>query len=189
MTSESFCLTFEDHVKKRHPDFFYASVYVSASLCLCQPASLSVYVSASLRLRPPVPLPVCVPASLHPQHCSAPSLISPIVIPLIRFCLFFSLVLFFPFFPYLIFSFLFFLFFTFFFTFSSSLIFSLPILLTLLVLPRHTLFSPKVCIANRFPDIGQLSLPRHTFFCQKPCIANKLCEIATYPMQRHPLLS
>ena len=99
----------------------FPSAYVSVRLCFRPPASMPACVSASLRLRPPVPLPVCVlaslyPVSLHPQHCSASSLISPIFIQLIRFCLFFSLVLFFPFFPYLIFSFLFFLF------FSSSLL-------------------------------------------------------------------
>ena len=82
---------------------FYASAYVSVRLCF----------------RPPASMPACVSASLHPQHCSASSLISPIFIQLIRFFLFFSLVLFFPFFPYLIFSFLFFLFFLF---FSSSLL-------------------------------------------------------------------
>ena len=164
-------------MSRRGTLIFYASAYVSVRLCFRPPASMPACVSASLRLRPPVPLPVCVlaslcfrppvplpvcvPASLHPQHCSASSLISPIFIQLIRFFLFFSLVLFFPFFPYLIFSFLFFLF------FSSSLIFSLPIpiLLTLLVLPATHLFLSKTCIASI------------------------LCEIATYPMQRHTLLS
>ena len=119
-------------MSRRGTLIFYASAYVSVRQRLCPPASMPACVSASLRLRPPVPLPVCVlaslcfrppvplpvcvPASLHPQHCSASSLISPIFIQLIRFFLFFSLVLFFPFFPYLIFSFLFFLF------FSSSLL-------------------------------------------------------------------
>ena len=130
MTSESFCLTFDDHVKKRHPDFLcvrlcfhppmFPSAYVPVSLCSRQPAFLSACVSVHLRLCPPASLsacvsvrlypclsaspPVCTPASLHPRQSapsarSPPSLISPIFITLIHFCLFFSLVLFFPFFP------------------------------------------------------------------------------------------
>ena len=141
----------------------FPSAYVSVRLCFRPPASMPACVSASLRLRPPVPLPVCVlaslcfrppvplpvcvPASLHPQHCSASSLISPIFIQLIRFfcssrlsCSFlFSLILSFHSSSSSSSSFSLLLF------FSSSLIFSLPIpiLLTLLVLPATHLFLSK----------------------------------------------
>ena len=131
----------------------FPSPYVSVRLRLCQSASLSVCVSVSLRLCPPVPLPVCVlaslyPVSLHPQHCSAPRLIPPIFYslnftPLIRVCLFFSLVLFFPFSPYLFIPLLPLFLFLFTFSSSSSLIFSLPILLTLLALPATHHFLSK----------------------------------------------
>lgn len=120
----------------------------------------SAYVSVRLRLRPPVPLPVCVPTSLYPGQPapsarSPPSLISPIFIPLIRFCLFFSLVLFFPFFPYLFIPlFLFLFFFHFLFTFSSSLIFPLPILLTLLALPATHPFELKTLYRERERERG-----------------------------------
>ena len=142
----------------RPPVFLPA--YVSVRLCFFQSMFLPAYVSVPpmfpsacvsaslrLRLRPPVPLPVCVlaslyPVSLHPQHCSAPSLISPIFIQLIRFFVllacpvlsFFPLSnLFIPLLPLFLFLF----------TFSSSLIFSLPILLTLLVPTATHLFLSK----------------------------------------------
>lgn len=162
----------------------------------------SACVSASLRLRPPVPLPVCVlaslyPVSLHPQHCSTPSLISPIFIQLIRFCLFFSLVLFFPYFPYLIFSFLFFLFFSFF--FSSSLIFSLPIpiLLTLLVLPATHPFWLRTLYREQisghwaaFPSATHLFLAKTLYReqalrnCNVPLVATHPFELKTLCRER-----
>ena len=176
------------------------SVCFCVRLCFCQLMFPSACVPASLRLRPPVPLPVCVlaslyPVSLHPQHCSASSLISPIFIQLIRFCLFFSLVLFFPYFPYLIFSFLFFLF------FSSSLIFSLPIpiLLTLLVLPATHPFWLRTLYREQisghwaaFPSATHLFLSKNLYRehtlrnCDVPLAATHPFELKTLYREQIP---
>lgn len=107
--------------------------------CFCQPMFSSPYVSVRLRLCQSASMSACTLASLHPQHCSAPSLISPIFIHLsgsvcssrLSCSFLFSLILSFHS------SFSLFLF------FSFSLIFSLPILLTLLVPTATHLFLSK----------------------------------------------
>lgn len=164
----------------------FLPAYVSVSLCFFQSMFPSACTLASL-----------YPVSLHPQHCSTSSLISPIFIQLIRFCLFFSLVLFFPYFPYLIFSFLFFLFFSFF--FSSSLIFSLPIpiLLTLLVLPATHPFWLRTLYREQisghwaaFPSATHLFLSKtlyreHTLRnCDVPLAATHPFELKTLCRER-----
>ena len=155
-------------------------IFLCVSLCFRPPVSLPADVSASLCFRQPASTPACTPASLYHQHCSTPSLISPIFIPLIRLCLIFSLV---PFFPFsLIFSFLFFSD-----IFSSPSYFPDPSCSS-----RDTPFSAENLVSRTdFRTLGsfwQLFLQRHTFFCQKPCIANMFCEIAMCPLQRHTLL-
>ena len=42
------------------------------------------------------------------------------------------------------------------------------------LMPRHTLFGIKLCIASSFPVIKPCFVPRHTFFLTKVCIASKV---------------
>ena len=42
------------------------------------------------------------------------------------------------------------------------------------LMPRHTLFAMKPCIANSFLVIWPCFVPRHTFFLTKVCIASRV---------------